>query len=231
MIKCNDLYDYGYKIYQNDEYFKFSIDSILLGEFITLKDNYNVLDLCTGNAPIPLILTTRNQNIKVDGVEIQEEIYELAEKSIKENKLEDIINVYLGNIKDIKLEKKYDIISCNPPYFKINEGSYLNKNKIKMIARHEIELTLEDVISTANYYLKEKGTFYLVHRTERLLETINLLAKYHFGIRKIVFVQTKSEQNAEFFLLEASKYKKDDLKVNCINIENLKTYKNIFKEG
>jgi len=231
LIELNDLYDYGLKIYQNKAYFKFNIDSILLGEFIKLKRNATVLDLCTGNAPIPLILSTKDSSIAIDGVEIQTEIYELAKESIKINNVEKQINIINEDIKKYTNTKKYDIVVCNPPYFKTNESTLKNENQVKQIARHEIKLTLDDAVKAAKRNLKENGNFYLVHRTERFLDVIHTLEKHKFGIRNISFIHTKKSKNSEFFLLEASNYKKSDIKIKSYCIENWETYKNIFKEG
>lgn len=229
MIEKNDLFDYGYYIYQNKEYFKFSIDSILLAEFVNFKEHDTILDMCTGNAPIPMILTSKNNKLKIDAVEIQKEIYDLALKSININNLSNI-NIYNCDIKDYKPIKKYDIITCNPPYFKVSNKSLLNYNKVKKIARHEVTLKLEEVISFAYDLLEESGKLYLVHRNERLLETLDLLKYKKFGIRRICFIFTKSNSNSELFLIEASKQKKSDPKVTYLNIEEIHTYKNIFKE-
>lgn len=229
MTRCDDLFDYGYYIYQNSDYFKFSIDSILLAEFVKIKDNQTILDLCTGNIPIPLILTSKNQTLKITAVELQKQIYDLADLSIKKNNIKNI-KLLNCNIKNLTDNIRYDIITCNPPYFKINEYSEVNENEIKRIARHEIEVTLDDVINCGYKFLKEKGNFYLVHRAERITEVIILLEKRGFGIRKIAFIQTNNSSKCEFFLLEASKYKKSDPKICTINIKNLKTYKNIFEE-
>lgn len=228
MIVINDLYDYGLKIYQNTDYFKFSLDSILLGEFVKLKNNYTILDMCTGNAPIPLILSTKNSTINIDCVEVQAEVFELATKSIKLNFLEDKIKIHNIDIKEYYPNKKYDIVTCNPPYFKSLKTTEKNNNPVKCLARHEILITLEEIIPLAKKFLKENGTFYLVQRVERFLETIDLLQKNSFGIRNVVFINTKKCQNAEIFLIEASLSKKSDLKVKTLDIYNLKTYKNIF---
>lgn len=229
MIEKNDLYDYGFYIFQNREYFKFSIDSILLAEFIRFKRNDRILDMCTGNAPIPLILTSKDDNLKIDAVEIQKEVYDLTKKSIEINNLHNI-NIINDDVKNVKLKSKYDIIVCNPPYFKVNENSILNENEVKKIARHEIQLNLKDVIMTASKHIKETGKFYMVHRNERLIDAINLLEENSFGIRKICFVFTKENATSEFFLIEAVKHQKSDPKIAYLNIKNLKTYKGIFEE-
>lgn len=230
MTVLNELYDYGLKIYQNKDYFKFSLDSILLAEFVRFKKNDRVLDMCTGNAPIPLILATKSSTLNIDAIELQEEIYDLACKSVKINKLDDRISIRKGDVKTVDIEFKYDIVTCNPPYFKVSETSKVNLNKIKSIARHEMFITLEDVVHMANLILKENGIFYMVHKTDRLLETIELCKKERLGIRQIVFIMTKSNKQSEFFLIEASKYKKDDLKVYSISVAEKKTFKGIFKE-
>ena len=228
MIVLNDLFDYGYKIYQNPEYFKFSVDSILLAEFVTLKNNIRLLDMCTGNAPIPMILSNRKTNITIDGVEIQREVYSLAKKSIEINKITNI-NIYNCDINKFESPYKYDIITCNPPYFKVGEKSLLNSNPIKNIARHEELLTLEEVIKNATRLIKENGTLYLIHRAKRSIEIINLLQQYKYGIRRICFISTGNNDNLELVLIEASKCKKSDPVISYLNIKSLNTYQNIFE--
>ena len=136
----NDLvYFDNLKIVQNKKYFNFSLDSVLLPNFCVVnKGTKNILDLCTGNAPIPLILSTMtNANIK--GVEIQKNIYDLAKESVKINNLDkkiEIINEDVCKIDKLFETDSFDLITCNPPYFKINEDSILNDNSVKSIARH-----------------------------------------------------------------------------------------------
>ncbi len=231
MKVINDLFDYNLKIFQNTDFFKFSIDSILLAEFASIKNNDIILDMCTGNVPIPLILSTKNNTVKIDAVEFQTEVYALALESIKYNHLEESIKLYNCDIKEYFPNRKYDKVLCNPPYFKILAKSEKNINEVKRIARHEIALTLEEVVVNAKRLIKSNGTFYICHRIDRLLELIKLLEREKFGIRTVVFVETKKNAYAEFFLLEASNYKKSDLKVKTINISSLKSYKELFKEG
>lgn len=229
MEQKNDLYNYGLYIYQNDKYFKFSIDSILLAEFVKFKKGDKILDLCTGNAPIPLILSTKEDNIKIDAIELQKDIYDLAKKSVKINNLEDVINIINEDIKTVKLNNKYNIITCNPPYFKLEKNSLINHSEIKSIARHEIKTTLFDIIDIANKFIDKNGKFYMVHKPIRLLETIEYLEKFKFGIRKLCFIYTSKNKNAEFFLIEAQKNRKNDVKIFYKEISEIKDYKNIFE--
>lgn len=210
----NDLLNYDLKIYQDIDAFKFSIDSVLLAEFVNINFRAkNIIDFCSGNAPIPMILSTKfNKNIV--GVEIQKDIYSLGLKSIEYNKIENIkfLNMDVKNLCNY-FDYKFDIITCNPPYFKYNNDSIINVNSSKAIARHEIMITLEDIISVSSKIINDSGSLYLVHRCDRLVEILDLLKKYNFGLRRLQFVYDSMNSQSCFLLIEA-KYKcKDDLKV------------------
>lgn len=214
--ELNDLYDTGFKIYQSKDYFKFSLDSLLLANFVEFNfTDKLVLDLCTGNAPVPIILS-ENKKIKIYGFELQKEIYELAVKSIKVNQIDnvEIINDDVKNSLNYFPGNNFDIVTCNPPYFKYTKNSIINENEIKSIARHEIKITLEDIIKIATKQLKAKGKFYIVHRSDRLIEIINYLNKYNFGIKKLQFVYSSIDANSSMVLIEAKKDCKNDVKVS-----------------
>lgn len=235
--EMNDLYDYGYMIFQNPEYFKFSIDAILLAEFIDVKINQRkILDLCTGNAPIPLILDKKyDHKLDITGVELQKEIYDLAVESIEYNNV-DKVKVINMDIKDfvINNREKFDIVSCNPPYFKVTSNNIINNLDIKAKARHEITIDLEDVISIAQKMVKNKGYFYMVHRPERLSEIISLLKKYRFGIKRIVTVYNDTKSRCSLILIEAiyngENYIKFEQPIFLDQYKNNKSFKNIFRK-
>lgn len=229
-IVLNDLYDYDMKIYQDEKYFKFSIDSILLAEFVKLrKGNRYLLDLCSGNAPIPMILSKKySEKIIIDAYELQPEIYSLGQKSIEYNNLNNI-NYYNDDIKNIAGNNKYDIVTCNPPYFINNGTNLVNDNEILAIARHEIKIKLEEVIAISARSLKVGGYFYMVHSSTRLAEIIIKLKQYKFGIKRIVFVYDNRNTKSSLVLIEAMKDGKDYVNVEkAIYIDEHKTYQNIF---
>ena len=150
MIVLNDLLDYnGYKIYQDTEMFCFSLDSVLLANFVTInKKVSNILDIGCGNAVIPLILSTRT-NASITGVEIQKDVFKLAVKSVNYNKCDRQIKIINGDINELykNIESdSFDTITCNPPYFKINEFTKQNLSSYKRIARHEVYLDIEKII-------------------------------------------------------------------------------------
>ncbi len=230
----NDLYDYpNMKIYQYDEGFKFSLDSILLAESVQLhKKDQLILDLCTGNAVVPLILSTKT-NISIYGVEIQKLIYDLAFESITYNNRKDQINLIHDNVKNLNKYfpgNKFDIITCNPPYFKFHDPNFINSGELKQIARHEIEITLEDIIICASTYLKDKGNFYMVHISERLQEILFLLEQNKLRVKDLYLVYPKRNEKSFLVLFRAIKRGNLGLKIHKpIYLNELSTYQGIFE--
>ena len=229
----NDLYDYGLKIYQDNELFKFSLDSLLLTEFVDIKkSDRKLLDLCSGNAPLPLIIASRHDT-EVTGVEIQKEIYDLALKSIKENNLTNIkmLNCNVKDLRNYFPGNNFDIITCNPPFFKVDKTSLINEDLKKAMARHEITITLEEILEVVKYSLKESGTFYLVHRPERLEEILVLANKNNLHVKEMIFVYSNIKKDAIMVLLKFRKNARLGVKIKSVVINrNIKTYQNIFRK-
>ena len=214
MKEINDLYDYGYKIVQKSDYFKFSLDSMLLANFININmADSKLLDFCTGNCPIPIILSNSIKNIVA--FEVQKEIYELGDESLTLNNINNVklINDDIKNIGNYYEEGYFDIITCNPPYFKVIDSSRINDNNVKAIARHEILIKLEDIVSLAYKFLRDKGKLYIVYRPDRLMELLKLFDKYRFGVKKMQCCYNNSESLSSMILIEAMKNGQDDLKI------------------
>ncbi len=233
----NDLFDYGLSIYQVGDKFKFSLDSILLAEFVDVGSTINeIVDFCSGNGPVPMILTTRC-NAHITGIEIQDNIYNLGKESIEYNNLGNkisLINDNLTNIKNYFPDESIDVVTCNPPYFKyLGNNSLINEDREKAIARHEITMDLDSMIKSAKYILKNKGTFYLVHRCDRLEEIINCLTNNGFNVKKLQFIYSNISKEAIMVLIKAVKNgNSGSLKIMPpIDISNLKSYKGIFERG
>ncbi len=213
----NDLVGYeNLKIVQNTEYFNFSLESVLLPRFCEIKKgNLKIMDLCTGNAPIPLILSTLTSS-NIIGVEIQKEIYDLAVKSVGINNLQDrisLINMDARNIASEFNTDSFDLITCNPPYFKYVESSNINDNSVKSIARHEISITLEDIIKIGRKLLKNNGSLVIVHRTDRLSEIIKLMEDNNLAPKRMRFIYPKTGENSNLVLIDARKNGNVGLKV------------------
>lgn len=204
----NRLLDTNFIIYQDEDWFKFSLDSVLLAYFVTLNlRTKKIMDLATGNAPIPMLLTLRTK-ASIYGVEYQKCIYELGLESIIENKISQQVSLIHGDVR--KLNQKFDsdsfdVVTCNPPYFKVSNPNYFNDNSIKSLARHEITLTLDDVLKQASYLLKNGGIFAMVHRTERFIEIVEEMKKYHIEPKRVQFIYPKQGRNSDLFLIEGIK--------------------------
>lgn len=208
MEVLNYLLDYNnLKIYQNTDWFSFSIDSVLLANFVRLNNKMKILDMCTGNAPIPLFLSTKTES-KITGVEIQKEIYDLAVKSVKINNLDNQINILNKDIKklnNIFETDTFDLITCNPPYFRLEEKSLTNENEIKRKARHEVELCLDDIFKCAKKLLKNNGKIAIVHRTNRLVEIISSMKQNNIEPKRLQFIFPFASSNSNLVLIEGSK--------------------------
>ena len=204
------------KIIQDNEMFNFSLDSVLLPNFVTLNKNISkILDIGSGNAPIPLILSTKTE-AKITGIEIQKEVFEMAIDSVKLNKKETQIEIINEDINDYykKIETDtYDVITCNPPFFKYIESSNINKNEYKTIARHEVKLNLKQLFTIAKKLLKNNGVIAIVHRPERFIEIVEEMKKNNIEPKRVQFVYPKKTMEANILLIEGSKNGKPGLKI------------------
>ena len=215
--RIDDLEFKGLKIIQNVNGFCFGIDSVLLSDFAkNIKDDSIVLDLGTGTGIIPILLCGKTNLKEIIGVEIQEDVANMANRSSKLNNLEDRFKVLNANI--LNLDKYYekntfDVIITNPPYKKKNSG-VINDDERKVISRHEITASLEDFIKVTKDLLKDKGEFYMVHRPDRLVDILYLLRKYKIEPKEIRFVFSNKEKPPKLALIKAVKNANEFLKVD-----------------
>ncbi|KOS31099.1 hypothetical protein ADK17_01465 [Bacillus anthracis] len=204
------------KIIQSPSVFNFSLDAVLLADFAWVPiQKGNLLDLCTGNAVVPLLLSTRTKG-NITGVEIQERLYDMGIRSVQYNKLEERIHLIHGDMKDMteKLGRhQYDVVTCNPPYFQTPVTSEKNMNEHLAIARHEIMCTLEDVVSASSQLVKQGGKVAFVHRPGRLLDIVTLMRKYKIEPKRVRFVYPKAGKEANTLKNEGIKDGNANLKI------------------
>lgn len=208
MERLDDVLGYkDLKIYQNSDFFSFSLDSIILANYATIRlRDKNIVDFCTGNGIVPMILSKRC-NKPIIGVEIQKEIADLATKSVLYNHLDDKISIICDDVKNFSRKhlNEFDLLLCNPPYFKVEEKSTYNLSYEKTIARHEILLDLEELFDCAKKILKDHGNLCMVHRTTRLIEILDKLKKYNLEPKKIKFIHENIEKESFLVYIEAQK--------------------------
>lgn len=209
MVKeeIQDLLAYnGLKIIQRKDLFRFSLDSLLLGDFVSINLKANkILDLGTGLAPIPLYLSLKT-NKKIIGVDIQEDVVNLARKSVKLNNLDKQIKIIKEDILELHHKFKpnsFDIITVNPPFFKFHNKEFVNKLNSQTIARHEVSIDLEGVVLESKRLLSTGGSFNMIHRANRIDEIILALNKNRFNLKRLRFVYTKQNKPATMIMIEA----------------------------
>lgn len=204
------------RIIQNKKLFSFSLDSILLPNFVSISLRAkNILDIGCGNAPIPLILSERSK-AHIVGVEIQQESYELAQKSILLNHKENQIQIIHSDIKEYANtfdHEVFDVITCNPPYFRHNDTSIVNQTTNKTIARHEKTLTIEDIMKISRKLLKNNGILALVQRPERFVDIVYLMRKNNIEPKRIQFIYPKPGKEANILLIEGRKNGNPGIKI------------------
>ena len=215
--RIDDLQINNLKLIQNKNGFCFGIDSVLLSDFAKkIKNNSKIIDLGTGTGIISILLTAKVNPKKIIGVEIQKEIAEMAQRSVSLNNLKDKIIILNEDIKklDEVLEKEgFDAIVTNPPYMKADTG-LTNENMIKMISRHEVECTIEDIAKISYKLLKNKGEIYMVHRPDRLVDVMEIFRKYKLEIKELRMVYSRANTQANLVLIKAVKNAKSFLKID-----------------
>ena len=217
MEVLNDILGYkNRKIFQDTDCFSFSLDSIMLANFATirLKDK-KIVDLGCGNGVIPLIMSLRCDK-KIIGVELQSKLADMAKRSVDYNGLNDVIEIINTNMKNYVSDEtfeSFDLITCNPPYFKVNDKNFFNDNIEKVIARHEVEITLSELMVIVKKLLKNNGNFAIVHRTDRLMEILSEFRKNNIEPKRVRFVHEKRNKESTLVLIEGQKNGKVGLKV------------------
>ena len=216
MVQLNNVLGYkNLKILQDDRFFSFSLDSIILSNYssIRLRDK-KIVDFCTGNGIVPIILSQRC-GADIYGVDIQEELIDLANKSIKYNNLDDRIHFICQDVITFSLEhlNEFDFVLCNPPYFKVNANTSFNKSYNKMIARHEILIDLSQLCKCANRVLKDNGVFSMVHRSDRLIEIISTLREHNLEPKSLKFIYNTCNSDSTLVLIQSQKCGNVGLKI------------------
>lgn len=193
-------------IFQRRDVFSYSMDAVLLAKFVQMpSDKGKIIDLCAGNGAIPLMMTLRTKAL-IDAVEIQTLLCKLAVKTMRENGIDQQVNVIEADLMALGGQIKwgsYDNVTCNPPYFPVTSEKGKNENIHFSLARHEVSCTLEDVIRVSSKLVKQKGRVALVHRPERTVEIFATMKKYRLEPKRIQYVHPKKNKEANMVLIEA----------------------------
>ena len=201
-LQCNGLY-----LIQDPDKFCFGIDAVLLSNFVKVKKNGHVVDLCTGSGIVPILLSAKTGAKKITGIEIQSDIADMAMRSVSYNKLDekiDIVNDDISNALKYINNCSVDSVCVNPPYMK-DTTAIKNPDLPMAIARHELLTDLETVINIASKLLKESGKFFMIHRPNRLSEIFASMRQNRIEPKRLRFIHPYIESKANLVLIEGAK--------------------------
>ena len=218
MLKDDEIIeklDEKFKIIQKVGGYKYGEDTILLFKLFQAslnKKNIKLLDIGTGNGILPILLSDNEFLSELVGIDIQKENIDRANEALQLNKIEKNIQFECIDIREYRKSNYFDVIISNPPYMDDN-GKKINENEHKAISRHEIKLSLNELISNAKRLLKPIGLLFFIHRTHRLVEIIKALDKNNFSIKKIIFIYSAQNNKSTMMFVEAVKGKKIKLEI------------------
>ena len=206
-MKDNLMRNYlpGTDIYlmQRRDMFRMNTDTALLGNFMKCKEGDSVLDIGTNNGALLLYANRFNPSL-LCGIDIFQEAVDLCKQNLDDNNITNY-ELYQSKVQDFKHER-FDVVVCNPPYFHNTENSTtLSENEYMRVARHEVNLKMEELFEAVSRLLKDDGVFYMVHRANRLDDILELSKKYRLGVRNLQFIYDENNDNAVQILVEANK--------------------------
>lgn len=214
-LQWTDLALNGWGLYQRRGGLRFSIDAVLLSHFVRGGAQARILDTCTGTGIIAFILAARFPEADILGLDIQPQLIAAASASRARNGIDPQrlqFAVQDMREKDRRLLRRFDIVTCNPPFFKVGHGA-ANPDPETDLARHEHTCTLEDVFRFAAYVLRERGRLHLIHRAARLDEVLATARAYKCKPTRLQPVYARSGEPAKLFLLECCYLGSQDLSV------------------
>jgi tRNA1Val (adenine37-N6)-methyltransferase len=209
------FFDGRLRVIQKKKGYRFSVDAILLSQFVTIRKDEKVIDLGTGCGILPLLLSQTTQAQSFVGVEIQNDLAEIASKNVLLNRLRDRVTILrkdLRQLKHVYPPGAFHVALSNPPYRKCRTGR-VNPSLEKAVARHEIMGTLQEFISAAAYLLPAKGRLYLIYPASRAVDLLVGLREQSLEPKRVQYVHPRAGEEAKFILVESVKSTGIELRV------------------
>ena len=194
----------GVKIIQKKKGYRFSADSLLLADFPDLTGVIKAVDLGTGSGIVAILIAKKTQELRVVGMELQDALFDLARRNVDLSSLSQRVDIVKGDLKNIKGRFETgssDLVVCNPPYYPLGKGR-VGPNQERTVARHEVAVTMADIIGVSEYLLRNGGRVAMVYPASRLKEVISVMRKHKIGPRRVKEVRTNE---AEVVLIEGEK--------------------------
>ena len=213
--RIDDLEINGFRIIQNPFCFCFGMDAVLLANFANIRPSANVIDLGTGTGIVPMLLAAKGKGAHITGLEVQENMAEMATRSAQLNEVTDKVDIVCADVKKVKelfRQETFEAVTSNPPYIKENTALKNDADTI-VISRHEVKGSLDDFIGAAAFLLKTGGSFTMVHRPSRLPEIMDCLLAHRLEPKRMQLVQPHVDKPANMVLIEAVKNGGQELKL------------------
>lgn len=220
-LRLEDLQYKGLKIYQNKDLYCFTSDAVTLANFAKIKKGDKVCDFCSGSGIIAILLSAKNEPSEIYAVEIQNEMFELLQKNIELNNVENIKPI-LGDVKEFSKHipaGSVDVVVCNPPYKK-KGASFHNENHVVATARHEIKLDLLGLLESVKRVLRFGGRFYISYDANRSAELLAKLKAFELEPKRMFFAQPSPQKNATLVFVEATRGGREGVEVLSTLISN-----------
>ena len=201
------FFDNKIEIIQKKSGYRFSVDAILLAHFVTIGEGSRIADLGSGSGIISIVIAHRNKTARIDCVEIQESLYDMSQRTVRLNDLQERIRIHHGDVKkigDICEAGTMDTVVFNPPYRKLDSGR-INPNHERAVARHELRGSLTDFLTAAVYLLREGGTVFLIYPAARGAGLFYALRKKGIEPKKLRMVHSNPSSRGEFMLVDGVK--------------------------
>jgi len=194
----------GVRIIQKKKGYRFSVDSLLLADFPDLHGIKKAIDLGTGSGVIAILLAKRSEELAVKGVELQNGLFDMARRNVEFLSLSDRVEIIKEDLRTLKGRVEggsFDLVVCNPPYLPVGKGR-IGPNVERTVARHEVAVTLTDIINISEYLLKDGGKAVLVYPAKRFKELFSTMRRFKIGPRRFKEVHTK---DVELIIVEGEK--------------------------
>ncbi|MBR3929854.1 MAG: tRNA1(Val) (adenine(37)-N6)-methyltransferase [Clostridia bacterium] len=205
--RIDDLQYNGMKIIQKENAFRFGTDAVLLSDFALVRKNDRVADLGTGTGAIALLIAAHHETSQIDAIEIQEDMAEMAQRSVCMNHIENRVRVHCMDLRKAAKNLgygKFDQVVCNPPYSK--EGAALQSiRENQRLSRHEGDTTIGEICSSAAALLKTGGRFSVVFPAQRAFEMMCEMKKTNLAPKRIRCIQGTKNHAPRLILIDSVK--------------------------
>lgn len=201
------------RLIQSETGYRFSMDALLLADFVTIRAGDRVVDLGTGCGVISLILLSSRPVELVWGLEIQESLARQAARNVFLNGCSERMAVVRGDLRHLPFSGSCaNVVVCNPPYRKARSGR-INPDPQRAIARHELTARLGEIVKAASFLLKSRGRFAAVYPAERLVDLFGQLRRVNLEPKRLRMVHASPRSGAKLVLVEAAAGAKPGLRV------------------